>query len=632
MKKMDILDKKAVSYLLAQPDVSHETAAILHRKLSNLRDIKRDSPPVKGAFVKYIADKGQDKMLSWTIHVKQMVVKEIEKLCSSNDSYRSLLEMELFQFNQKGPMSPIGSRTVIDDVVPKLIEKSLLVPAHPEFEMLMQQLVTVEKRYGKFMNWESMNLTEIDFEMRWRELPSRSLRGLPFLATGSEIDSLIISIYGKSLKSVLYQFKKINSLITTPGLRIQGSPKWDQAKVRLINIPSVNYQYLMNGIYKTIRDQLIKVPSMSGWLSPIERDKAIVKMCNKGLEMGLIPIPIDFRAFDSRMYPEFRFGVTKLLLGLFRKSSEREIIISQINNLYHNQYLCAPSKTSNINFYSVNNLLGSGIANTQADGSTLNMTLQCYLCAHLGYEQPDDLGLTLGDDAVIWVPKELVGKLGYDGILEEFQKALDPLKMEIHVKKKYPLPQVMFLQRLYVPEQGIIGEYSLVRNIDSLVWAEHFRKPIEGVKNHMALETIGQISTLNNSMQGQGEVSLKNVAHVVVREWLKVDKGLCYLAQSCAELKDPVNSLFEYLVRASGGLDSIIQAFKLEQYDHKGLLKLLSSNSGDSFPIIAVIIRESLKLPRLTVSLRDIYGISDSDLNTSDSATEEVLVDMSEDI
>lgn len=64
MKKSDFLDKKAVSYLLAQPGVSHETAAILHRKLGNLRDIKRDSPPVKGAFVKYIADKGQDKMLS----------------------------------------------------------------------------------------------------------------------------------------------------------------------------------------------------------------------------------------------------------------------------------------------------------------------------------------------------------------------------------------------------------------------------------------------------------------------------------------------------------------------------------------------------------------------------------------
>lgn len=113
---------------------------------------------------------------------------------------------------------------------------------------------------------------------------------------------------------------------------------------------------------------------------------------------------------------------------------------------------------------------------------------------------------------------------------------------------------------------------------------------------------------------------------------MKVDKGLCFLAQSCAELKDPVNSLFEYLVRASGGLDSIIQAFKLEQYDHKGLLELLSSDSGDSFPIITVIIGESLKLPRLTVSLKDIYGISDSDLNTSDSATEEVLVDMSEDL
>lgn len=67
------------------------------------------------------------------------------------------------------------------------------------------------------------------------------------------------------------------------------------------------------------------------------------------------------------------------------------------------------------------------------------------------------------------MPNEIVEKLGYDGVLEHFQKALDPLKMEIHVKKKYPLPQVMFLQRLYAPEKDIIAEYSLVRNIDSLV-------------------------------------------------------------------------------------------------------------------------------------------------------------------
>lgn len=119
--------------------------------------------------------------------------------------------------------------------------------------------------------------------------------------------------------------------------------------------------------------------------------------------------------------------------------------------------------------YKVNNLLGSGVANTQADGSTMNMALQCYLCEVLGFEQPEDLGLTLGDDVVMWVPQSIVNEKSYEGVLHIMNDALKPLQMEIHVKKKYPLPQAMFLQRLYVPEQDIIGEYSLVRSIDSIV-------------------------------------------------------------------------------------------------------------------------------------------------------------------
>lgn len=67
------------------------------------------------------------------------------------------------------------------------------------------------------------------------------------------------------------------------------------------------------------------------------------------------------------------------------------------------------------------------------------------------------------------MPNEIFNKLGYEGVLSHWEKALKPLNMAIHVKKKYPLPQVMFLQRLYVPEDDIIGEYSLVRNVDSLV-------------------------------------------------------------------------------------------------------------------------------------------------------------------
>lgn len=124
-------------------------------------------------------------------------------------------------------------------------------------------------------------------------------------------------------------------------------------------------------------------------------------MCNKGKELGLVPIPIDFRSFDARMFPSFRLAVSELLLMTFSKTSELLEIQNKLAELYNNQLLCGPSTKANFNFFPVNNLLGSGVANTQADGSTLNMTLQCYLCDKLNYEQPDDLGLTLGDDAVI---------------------------------------------------------------------------------------------------------------------------------------------------------------------------------------------------------------------------------------
>lgn len=153
------------------------------------------------------------------------MIRELEKLSSNNVGYQSLLEMENFQFNQKGPMSPIESRTVVQDVIPKLSSNSDKHP-HPDAKaQLLEHIATVEKRYGNYMNFGSMSLHSIDFEKLWLELPSSSLRGIPFLKQGAEIDDLIVKIYGSKLKLALNQFTKIQSLITTPGLRIQGSPK-----------------------------------------------------------------------------------------------------------------------------------------------------------------------------------------------------------------------------------------------------------------------------------------------------------------------------------------------------------------------------------------------------------------------
>lgn len=129
MKNSRISGPKAELYLRKQPGMTDIITSDLRRKLQRLKEIPREIPPVKGAFVAYLKDKGKDKLLSWTMHVKQRLVQELSVLSSSIDSrYQSLLDMELFQMNQKGPMSPISSDAIIADVVPTLVKNSLLIP------------------------------------------------------------------------------------------------------------------------------------------------------------------------------------------------------------------------------------------------------------------------------------------------------------------------------------------------------------------------------------------------------------------------------------------------------------------------------------------------------------------------
>lgn len=552
MTKPRIIGQKAISILIKTPGMTKAKLIILIRKLKRLKNIQRDKPPTKGAFIRYLAKKGEHKLLFWTLTCKKLVLKELEELSVKDNNFRDLWEMENFQSLQKGPISPISARALVAGTIPKIVKASSIAPKPAAAADLLSQVAKVEERYKKYMNFESIDLTVINFGEEWMKLPKDSVRGLPYLLKGKEIDHEIVREYGNPIKKVLKKFRELDYLITTPGTRFQGSPKWDDAKVRLINIPSVDYQYLKNGLYQHIKVEMIKLPQMCGWLNPADRDKQIVKMWKRGRELGYTPIPIDFRAFDSKMFPEFRLAVTYLLLKVFKPSQQLDLIKSKLKELYFNQYLLAPSDECVLTLYPVDNLLGSGVANTQADGSTLNMVLQTYLCDKLGYQQPDDLGLTLGDDAVIWVPDNIMNELGYEGVLTFWQKCLDPLNMEIHIKKKYPAPAIFFLQKLYMPDKGIIGEYSIVRNIDSMVWAEHFREPIEGVHNHMALETIGQISTLNNSYDGLGKTTLKSIIPIFVREWLKVDQALTYLAQKSSKTKYPEGSLFGYLIESGG--------------------------------------------------------------------------------
>lgn len=132
--------------------------------------------------------------------------------------------MEIYQYNQKGPMAPINGSTIVDDVIPGIEQNSAKRPTHHGEAELLKHIAIVEKRYAKYINFRSKHITSLDFENAWLSLPSSSVRGIPFLQKGSDIDSLITRLFGKTVKPALNQFKQVKSLITTPGLRIQGSP------------------------------------------------------------------------------------------------------------------------------------------------------------------------------------------------------------------------------------------------------------------------------------------------------------------------------------------------------------------------------------------------------------------------
>lgn len=75
------------------------------------------------------------------------------------------MDMELFQFDQKGPMSPIPSDIVVAEVVPALVANSSLQPKRAAKDRLMKHVATIKSKYFRFMALKSRDLTSLNFEI-----------------------------------------------------------------------------------------------------------------------------------------------------------------------------------------------------------------------------------------------------------------------------------------------------------------------------------------------------------------------------------------------------------------------------------------------------------------------------------
>ena len=81
------------------------------------------------------------------------------------------------------------------------------------------------------------------------------------------------------------------------------------------------------------------------------------------------------------------------------------------------------------------------------------------------------------------------------------------------------------------------------------------------------------------------------------------------LAKLSSNSSEPENVLFRYLIGAAGGRAAVIQAMRLDKYDHKGDLdRMRSSDYKETFPILTVIINVSKSMLSSNVSLFEIYG------------------------
>lgn len=611
MDKNIVQGKNAVSRLLSIPLVTSEIVLELYRKNKKLYDLKRTIPPTKGCFVAMQLRKGTGAVEKWVKTCKEEIVRAIEKQAQIDVNYRTLLIMEEFQFNQKGPVAPIEKDQLIMKVIPKIYESASHIIT--DQQVISDLARARSKLIPKIERLRSNHLTieQINYADWFSQLPSDSVRGLPFLEKGKYADEKIIKTFGTDFKKVWPKFSAVNWLVSTAGLRFQGSAPGEVAKVRLINIPGVYYVYLMNGIYKYLQTILKNWDCMAAWLPPEQRDKTIVKMVSEIEANGWSILPLDYRGYDQHLPPFLRFMGSELAFMLLPDSKGKVEVLNHLKKIYQNQWLCAPWQNEPLSLIPVPTLLASGIPNTQLDGSLINFILQHYIAMKLGYDIPDNWGLALGDDTGLPIPNQVMEKLGgYDKTLEYIKKELlNPMFMDSHDKKAYPEPKLLFLQKLYSPSEGIIGEYSIVRSIDSLVYSEQYRKSIEGVNNLNALETIGQITVMNNPMTGVGSTSLKRFMPLIIKRWLQVDPALLKLAKLSSNSSEPENVLFRYLIGAAGGRAAVVQAMRLDKYDHKGDLdRMKSSNYKETFPVLTVIINVSKSMLSSDVSLFEVYG------------------------
>lgn len=539
-----------------------------------------------------------------------VLLKSIQNLKVSELGKQSLIAWETFQSTQKGPVWPIKANSWKESVTEAFLQPLDKDGVTVSFRSLSNVFNSLFSHFH--LDRVNLNANDIDFTTAWSSLPSTTIRGFPYNCKGKDSDEEIINIGGSTFSSALDLFESSPQNICFSGVRLQGTPSTEWAKVRLVSIPPVSYQYVNVGLVYPIMNHLKRFNSFCGWNEPDVRDNMILSALKKARQNECTIISLDFSKFDRCVSFEARKKAHEAIALAYKNSKGIDRWWNHQLKMDSSQFIMLANEQSIVPVQT-DGLLLSGVIDTQLSGSLINLGIQSYILQRLKSPILYDSMLALGDDVGIPIKDELLFKWGYKGILSKIKEISLELGFVTHDIKSYPLPQLTFLQRLYLPEEGIIGIGSYARSIASFFWKENFTNAIEGIKSIKALELFSQIVMMSDIERQT--IFFSEFRQHFANFWINNDDGLRAIMGRIYDDTVDKHKVADTLVRvvidlSSTSMETVLTFLKIHAYDRYNLVANIDQTDYSrvfnfSVEIVTAWSRGNWKFK----TVRDVFGV-----------------------
>ena len=422
-----------------------------------------------------------------------------------------------------------------------------------------------------------------------------ALNDLPFLMS---------SIGPEQLWMLVYQLSRTQR----KGYKKLGVPK--DGKFRSIKMPEALHAIFSGAVATAfkIKSQEGRLPAfLAGQLPYQEQIDAIFSEVKSQFELGNTGFPLDESAFDASLLCSV---MATIILDVYRPLFKQEYwpVFEVIAFGFCNKIILTPILEEEDRYYASHGILPprvpersyfvkgwcltycqdkllSGDYLTQHLGSNYNkLVVQDCTYDQLGYSDKVSykVGKALGDDVLMYIPMELIQRIGIEAVLALIERALANYSIEANPSKQYIIKWsatgeylVVFLQRYYCASANIKGIGSPARSAAGCPFSEY--SPLESQPpQNMALQDIGVISTYNNGFN-----------HPLIDDWVEFlfseDEDLKVIFQVYGE------SAFRILTESAGGEQAVKDAMSHLAYSPASGASAVIG--GQPLPIVDIMAR-----------------------------------------